>query len=229
MNGTKRSNLKPGTHVRIVLKGDQRTGKLTEGIVKDILTKSAKHTRGIKVRLESGDISMSWNRVDLAALLHSCADRFSLLAGERDVTLYTDMPDETQIVGDGDRLLQVFTNLIDNAIKYTSAGGKVTLSLKEMADTVTISIADTGIGIPEADLSRIFERFYRVDKSRSRDAGGQSTSTGLGLAIAAEIVRAHGGRIEVESILDIGTRFTVTLPIRPSGSETRQDQAGGPT
>jgi signal transduction histidine kinase len=180
-------------------------------------------------RLESGDISMSWNSVDLAALLHSCADRFSLLAGHRDITLYTDMPDETQIIGDGDRLLQVFTNLIDNAIKYTSDDGRVTLSLKEMADTVSISIADTGIGIPEADLSRIFERFYRVDKSRSRDAGGQSTSTGLGLAIAAEIVRAHGGRIEVESILDVGTRFTVTLPIRPSGSETRQDQAGGPT
>jgi two-component system OmpR family sensor kinase len=180
-------------------------------------------------RLESGESSMSWNRINLTALLCSCADRFSLLANEKNIALDIKIPEQIHMTGDGDRLTQVFTNLVDNAVKYTPADGKVTISAATTGDMASISIADTGTGIPEMDLPRVFERFYRVDKSRTRDADTQSTGAGLGLAIASEIVRAHGGQIRVESIPDVGTRFTVTLPLKPFGSNKRQDQAGGST
>jgi two-component system OmpR family sensor kinase len=179
-------------------------------------------------RLESGEISMSWNCIDLAALLRSCADRFAIMAKEQGVVLSTSLPHELHITGDGDRLMQVFTNLVDNALKYTPNGGKVTLSAKKDGNTASISVADTGVGISETDRPRIFERFYRVDKARSRNASEQSTGAGLGLAIAYEFVRAHGGQIRAESIVDVGTRFTVTLPLKPFSSLGQQDLAGGP-
>jgi signal transduction histidine kinase len=179
-------------------------------------------------RLESGEISISWTHIDLAALLASCVDHFSLLASDRGIELHTDIPEGLYVTGDGDRLVQVFTNLLDNALKYTSAGGRVTLSAKTDNRTVTVSVADTGVGIPEADLPRIFERFYRVDKSRSRDTSTQRTGVGLGLAIASQIVHAHGGQIAVESIPDLGTRFTVRL-LRQPFSTGEQPSAKGDT
>ena len=180
-------------------------------------------------RLESGQVSMSWSNVDLAALIQSCTDRFGLLASEKGVELHALMPDQVQTTGDGDRLMQVLTNLVDNALKHTSAGGKVTLSAREDSDSVAVLVTDTGSGIPKADLPRIFERFYQVDKSRSRDTDARDTGVGLGLAIASEIVRAHGGSIEVDSIVDIGTRFTVTLPRTPVSTERQRGQTGGQT
>jgi signal transduction histidine kinase len=168
-------------------------------------------------RLESGEVSMSWSRLDLTTLLRACADRFALLADEKSVQLLIELPEAAHITGDGDRLMQVFTNLVDNALKHTDAGGKITLSIgrEETDDRVSVTVTDTGVGIPAEELPRIFERFYQVDKSRSRDTKARSVGTGLGLAIASEIVRAHSGHIHAESIVDVGTRFTVSLPRTP--------------
>ncbi|MBN1639832.1 MAG: HAMP domain-containing protein [Anaerolineae bacterium] len=163
-------------------------------------------------RLESGKVSMSRDPVDLAALCHSSADRFAPLAQQQAIELIVRAPDELVVVGDGDRLLQVLTNLVDNAIKHTERGGKVTLSTERDGEQVLLSVTDTGCGIPAEDLPRLFERFYQVDKSRSRERRTDRASVGLGLALSSEIVRAHGGRIDVESIVRVGTRFTVRLP-----------------
>jgi two-component system phosphate regulon sensor histidine kinase PhoR len=102
----------------------------------------------------------------------------------------------------------VFTNLLENAIKYTPVGGRITARVRTTARDVAIDIEDTGIGIPASALPRVFERFYRVDRSRARDMGG----TGLGLAIVKHILRAHGGSVGVESVEGRGSLFTVTLP-----------------
>lgn len=117
--------------------------------------------------------------------------------------------DQAIIVGDRDRLKQVLLNLVDNAVKYTPPGGKVTLSLAKDDSWVKIAVQDTGIGIANENIPNLFDRFYRVDKARSRDAGG----TGLGLAIAKSVVDAHNGRITVESQVGRGSVFTVWLPI----------------
>jgi signal transduction histidine kinase len=174
-------------------------------------------------RIESGEISMSWHPIELTALLQSCVEQFSLLAGEKDVQLVTETSGPVHLVGDGDRLMQVFTNLTDNALKHTAPGGKITLRVAEEEDCecASVSISDTGCGIPEADLPRVFERFYQVDKSRSRGVAARDRGVGLGLAIASEIVRAHGGHIRVDSIVDVGTRFRVFLPLTPAVDSLR--------
>ncbi|MBN1287574.1 MAG: HAMP domain-containing protein [Anaerolineae bacterium] len=168
-------------------------------------------------RLESGQLRMERAVVSPARLLRTVADRFTLQAQAQEVELKTDLPDDLpDIVGDGDRLVQVFANLVDNALKYTPAGGTVTLSgaaseRAQGARGVELAVSDTGAGIPQADLARIFERFYQVDKARARDARRQGT--GLGLAISKEIVAAHGGVIHAESVTGLGSRFVVWLPV----------------
>jgi len=117
--------------------------------------------------------------------------------------------DQAAILGDPDRIKQLLLNLVDNAIKYTPKGGKVTLGLQRVEGWAQLSVADTGVGIPAQDLSHIFERFYRVDKARSRAAGG----TGLGLSIVEWIVEAHSGKIDVQSEMGKGTTFIVWLPL----------------
>ncbi|HJW82985.1 MAG TPA: HAMP domain-containing sensor histidine kinase [Anaerolineae bacterium] len=175
-------------------------------------------------RIETGQILMRRAPTQVAGVLRSCVERQSLRAQSAGVTLSVDAPgDLPAIEGDGDRLAQVFTNLIDNALKHTPAGGRVSLSARSMSGSsvakkgrpwpggVEISVSDTGPGIPPEDLSRIFERFYQVDKSRARSASGGSL--GLGLAIAKEIVVAHGGSIHAESVTGLGTKIVVWLPI----------------
>ena len=117
--------------------------------------------------------------------------------------------DQLRINGDPDRLKQLFLNLMDNAIKYTPSGGQVTLSFGREGDCALVSVADTGVGIPERDLAKIFDRFYRVDKARAREKGG----TGLGLSIVKWIVDQHDGKIDVTSQVGKGTIFTVRLPL----------------
>jgi two-component system phosphate regulon sensor histidine kinase PhoR len=112
------------------------------------------------------------------------------------------------IMGDHDRLVQVFLNLIDNAIKYTPSDGEIRVEWKPRKEFLSISVADSGIGIPESDLPRLAERFYRVDKARSREAGG----TGLGLSIVRHIVLAHEGTLEFSSRVGVGTKVMISLP-----------------
>ena len=117
---------------------------------------------------------------------------------------------------DRDQIDQVLDNVVSNALKYTLEGGTITIAARRSSEhTIAISVSDTGMGIPQRDLDRIFERFYRVDKARSRSMGG----TGLGLSIAREIVKAHDGSISLESEVDVGTTVTFTLPMRDKGGE----------
>jgi two-component system phosphate regulon sensor histidine kinase PhoR len=112
------------------------------------------------------------------------------------------------VTGDVNKLAEVLINLIDNAIKYTPKGGRITVEAGQKGSAVEIAVSDTGIGIPSKEIPRIFERFYRVDRARSREMGG----TGLGLSIVKHIVEAHGGSVTVESLIGKGSRFVVTLP-----------------
>jgi two-component system phosphate regulon sensor histidine kinase PhoR len=129
-----------------------------------------------------------------------------------DVTLSVAEVDQVCVLGDRDRLKQLILNLVDNAISYTPAGGRVTMGLRVNVDgnLATITVADTGIGIPRQDLPHIFDRFYRVDKARTRSKGG----SGLGLAIVKSITEAHQGHIEVVSEVGVGSTFTVQLPLQ---------------
>ena len=160
-------------------------------------------------RLDAGLRALNRISLDLRAVLAGAADKFSLRAKEKNITLLTELPASLPaMTGDPDRLAQVFTNLLDNALKHTPAGGKVTLAAAAMAGAVEVSVSDTGPGIPAEDLSRLFERFYQVDKSRARQAG-----VGLGLTISKEIVEAHGGSLRAESVVGLGSRFVVRLPL----------------
>jgi signal transduction histidine kinase len=175
-------------------------------------------------RIETGQIVMRREAVKIDQIVKSVVEKMMLRAQHNSIALIGEIPDGLpDIMGDGDRLAQVFGNLIDNALKHTPSGGKVTVSVRAMSGSsvvkkgkpwpggIEVSVADTGSGISPEDLSRIFERFYQVDKSRARAKSG--ASLGLGLAIAKEIVTAHGGTIHAESVVGLGTRFVVTLPI----------------
>jgi two-component system phosphate regulon sensor histidine kinase PhoR len=146
--------------------------------------------------------------VSLNALINSVVNRLHNKAAKRHIHVKISAESSIAIPGDAAALEQVIFNLLDNALMYTPEGGKVNLSLEEIGEEVLFHCADTGIGIPEKDQSRIFERFYRVDKARSRAEGG----TGLGLAIVKHIVENHHGSISVKSEMGRGTTFTVRLP-----------------
>lgn len=170
-------------------------------------------------RIESGQIEMTHEPVELAKILGACVEKFAPRAREGNIELELDVPALPLIMtGDKDRLAQVFTNLVDNALKHTPPAGKVTIKAQEIkekprkpaeiASTVEITVTDTGPGIPAEDLQHIFERFYQVDKSRA----GKDRGIGLGLTIAKQIVEAHGGKISAESVIGLGTKFTVSVP-----------------
>ena len=148
---------------------------------------------------------------DLSALISEVADRLQPAARRAGVTLRVGSPDGIEVCAHEDQIEQVLLNLIDNAIKYTPAGGSVEIGVERSPGSVAVSVSDTGIGIMREHLPRIFERFYRVDKARSRRSGG----TGLGLSIVKHIVEAHGGRVTVESEYGRGSTFTFTLPEPP--------------
>jgi signal transduction histidine kinase len=163
-------------------------------------------------RIEAGKLSMTRYKVQIGDLAQAVSDRMAIMARSKGIALVTNIAPNLPIVaGDGDRLSQVFTNLIENALKHTAPGGTVTVAVANAAekaiDGVLITVHDTGEGIPAADLPRIFDRFYQVDKSRQRHEG-----VGLGLQICFQIVQAHGGRIWVESEEGQWTRFSVWLP-----------------
>jgi two-component system, OmpR family, sensor kinase len=162
-------------------------------------------------RLDAGTADLKMSSVDVQALLQNIVDRFTPLAQKADVRLEQKIPAGLPaLIADGDRLAQVFTNLVDNALKFTLPGGKITLSAAPAGAEMELSVSDTGPGIPQEALPRIFDRFYQVDASR---AGGAGHGAGLGLAIVREIIEAHGGRISVRSELGHGTTFVIHLPL----------------
>ncbi len=162
-------------------------------------------------RLDAGIADLQRAPVDLVALLNGVGERFAPQARAAGVTLKVQLAAGLpSIIGDGDRLAQVFINLVDNALKYTPSGGQVRLGAVLAGDDVEISVADSGAGIPPETLPRIFDRFYQVDASRT---GGVHHGAGLGLAIVREIVRAHGGKMNVRSMVGQGSEFIVRFPL----------------
>jgi len=168
-------------------------------------------------RLDAGTADITMSPVDMSALLNAIAEKFTPQSQRAGVEIKVEtigmLP---TISADGDRLAQVFTNLVDNALKFTPRGGVITLSVTLESDNslpdkiMRVSVSDTGAGIPVESQAHIFDRFYQADPSRK---GGEKHGAGLGLAIASEIVQAHGGRISVRSRLGEGTSFDVFLPL----------------
>jgi two-component system phosphate regulon sensor histidine kinase PhoR len=151
------------------------------------------------------------SEVDMGALLQNVMDKFTPQAQKAAVQLRLELPDRLpSLKGDGDRIAQVVSNLVDNALKFTPAGGQVTLSAAPAGKDLEVDVSDTGVGIPGDALPRLFDRFYQVDPAR---AGGEKHGAGLGLAIVQEIVQAHGGRMDVRSEVGSGTTVAVYLPL----------------
>jgi len=178
---------------------DQETGRLIR-LIQDLLDLSRIEQKRMSTRLEI---------VDLLAIIRSTATKLQGHADNSGLDFSLDLPDQTMPVKvDSDMLEQVLFNLIENAIKYTLAQGRIKVEVEETEKNYTVWVRDTGIGIPPEDLDRVFERFYRVDKARSRDRGG----TGLGLSIVKHIIDFHGGTVGVDSTPGHGSNFYFTLP-----------------
>lgn len=157
---------------------------------------------------------------DLDGLLDDVMSTMQPHSRVNDIDLIGNFDDNLPVmVADRDRLLQVLINLVDNAIKCNRPNGSVTLEAKTEAQKVRFKVIDTGIGIPSLDVHRIFDRFFRVDKARSRVTGG----TGLGLSIVKDIIEAHGGSIDVESTVNVGTTFIIELPIKAIVAENNEE------
>ncbi|HNR73396.1 MAG TPA: ATP-binding protein [Cyclobacteriaceae bacterium] len=168
-------------------------------LVQDLLTLS---------QIETGDIKMKFENIDLNALCTEVVDQFEEKAEKKDIRLKLKAHHKIEVFADWQRITQVVTNLVSNAINYTPEGGEVTITFDLGKKNVTTYITDTGEGIPPQHISRIFERFYRVDKSRSREKGG----TGLGLAIVKHILEGHKSKAEVQSTVGKGSVFSFKLP-----------------
>jgi two-component system phosphate regulon sensor histidine kinase PhoR len=187
---------------------EKHTDRLTY-LIEDLLTIS---------RLESGQIVMNLHQVDLGAQVQRVIDDLQARAAEKKIKVENQLPDGLTARADADRLQQVLFNLVENAIKYGRSEGCVCIGGKAAPEgKVEMWVKDDGPGIPPEAKERVFERFYRVDRARSRETGG----TGLGLAIVKHIVQAHGGEVWVKSELEAGTTFFFTLP--GSGEEATGD------
>jgi two-component system phosphate regulon sensor histidine kinase PhoR len=181
----------------------RHTGQLTN-LVDDLLELS---------RLESQPDVPRRSGVDLAAATRKAAELLGPAAQKKSQTLTVDATTTPLVLGNADYLERAVTNLIDNAIKYTPEGGRIAAGVRLVDSNVVIEVTDNGIGIPEPDLPRIFERFYRVDRSRSREMGG----TGLGLSIVKHVAQVHGGTVEVSSAVGKGSTFKLKIPVKKGG------------
>jgi two-component system phosphate regulon sensor histidine kinase PhoR len=177
----------------------QRHSRRLEALIADLLSISA---------LESQQARLNFEPVSMRAAAQSVLDELARQAQERSITVWLKIPEQLPAVrADAQRLHQVLFNLLDNAIKYTQAGGHVTILATEKEGAIETAVADDGVGIGPEHLPHVFERFYRVDKARSRELGG----TGLGLSIVKHIVQSHGGRVWAESQVEKGSTFYFTL------------------
>lgn len=160
-------------------------------------------------RLDAGEAQDNSERVNLAELAALTADQMGLMAEDKNISIRCQCDQPVLVQGDRAHLKQVMVNLLDNAIKYTPAGGRIDVSVRPRAHHAVLEVADNGFGIPAEALPRVFERFFRADKARSRELGG----AGLGLSIVKSICTAHHGEVRVESKEGAGSRFTVELPL----------------
>jgi two-component system phosphate regulon sensor histidine kinase PhoR len=191
----------PQQAIRFLQKIDKHSDRLLY-LIEDLLVIS---------RLESGQAALNLEPVEVRDLCQRVLDDLGARAASRQSALDNKIPPQTVVWADSGRLQQVFFNLTDNAIKYGKSGGCVTAGARDAGDKVEFFLADDGPGIPPDSLARVFERFYRVDRARSRESGG----TGLGLAIVKHIVQAHGGEAWVKSEMHKGATFHFTLPKKP--------------
>src|SRR5699024_1554614 len=176
-------------------------GKRLQLLIEDLLILS---------RLEQDEFQLHVSNVNISEVLEDVVPLIKQQAEQNEINFHVSIDKNPSIVADSQKLKQILINLLANAVSYTPTNGTVQLRIDEAKDQLRIRVSDTGIGIDKEDIPRIFERFYRVDKARSRDTGG----TGLGLAITKHIVEVHKGTIKVESELNKGTTFTVLLPKR---------------
>ena len=182
--------------LRIIMKHTQRL----DNLIKDILELS---------RLDSHDLKVEFHNLDIQPCIENIFSSYKEHCKGKNQTFVLDVPDSLPGIETNEYFLrQLLTNLLDNAIKYTPKGGRVSLKVKPVNESVQFEISDTGIGIPQECIPRIFERFYRVDPARSREMGG----TGLGLSIVKHIVNLHHGLVKVESTVGAGSKFIVTIP-----------------
>jgi len=162
------------------------------------------------VHIDSHKLKLRREMMVFADTVRESVSRLAPLAKKRGQTIKTDIADSCEMFADPGKLAQVCYNIVENASKYTPDGGTISVTLRRMGRDAVLEISDTGVGIPETDLPHVFDRFYRVDKARSRDTGG----TGLGLSIVQQIVRLHAGSVTVASEVGKGTTFTVQLPVK---------------
>jgi heavy metal sensor kinase len=160
-------------------------------------------------RIDAGKDQVKFERINLKELLTELSSDIEVLAREKGVEFKLSSLEDLTVEGDKIKLEQLFLNLLENAVKYTPSGGSISVSIVRGDKTAVIAVKDTGIGISKEHIPHLFERFYRIDKARSRAEGG----AGLGLAICKHIAEVHGGRIEVESKIGEGSTFSVFIPI----------------
>ncbi len=195
----------------------ERLGSLLEEV--DRLTKIVEGLLMLS-RLDAGEARGEWVAVDLAALTVSTADQMGLLAEDKRIRIRCVTPASVLVQGDRARLKQLVVNLLDNAIKYTPDGGKVTLQVSTQEGWAVLDVTDNGIGIAADAVPHVFERFYRADQARNRAVAG----AGLGLAIVQSICVAHGGKVSVESAEKEGSQFRVELPLANEMKELRSNK-----
>jgi heavy metal sensor kinase len=169
-------------------------------------------------RLDAGEAAAEWVKLDLARLTAATADQMSLLAEDKNIQVTCVAAEPVWVEGDQARLKQVVVNLLDNAIKYTLQDGAIALTVSASNSRAVLEVEDNGIGIPAEALPRVFDRFFRVDKARSRELGG----AGLGLSIVKSICTAHHGRVEASSLPGQGSRFRVELPLATSSTNNEK-------
>jgi two-component system phosphate regulon sensor histidine kinase PhoR len=172
-------------------------------------------------RIEAGDVPIASEPVDVGAAVSEAVARLRPQAERAGVRLSLDLDgDIPEILGDRARIERAVVNLVQNALKFTPDGGEVRVAVRDDAGVARIDVADTGVGIDERDLHRIFERFYKADNSRRTDGSG------LGLALVKHTAEAHGGSVSVESRLGSGSRFTILLPAAGSSEERTAEPSG---
>lgn len=193
--------------------GPEEAELTTKGL--DVIAGEAERLSGIVEelldfsRMQSGRMTMKFERIDILAELEEAVFLFRERAQREGLSLeYVESPALPPVLGDRDRLKQVFINIIDNAIKYSNNGGRVRIEAADMGEHVQIVVSDSGVGIAPEDLPNVKERFYKANKTRP--------GSGIGLALADEIIRRHKGRLDIDSEINVGTTVTITLPVAPS-------------